>query len=246
MAYRFLSFGGGVQSTALLLMDSYDEVIFADTQGEHPETYDYMAKFHLPYVKEKGIKFTVLDDPVNDRRTGIATKSLEEFCLTRKMTPSRQNRWCTERFKIRRIARYIKEGGHKPAIAVMGISWDEMHRMHTSHSRAYSFEYPLVDKRMTREDCRKVIINHGWPVPPKSGCWYCPFQRLAGWRELYFKHPDLYKRAQRMEEQQSHFPNYVLAGNGMTLERMAGRFGKGSMSLDEFGGEPCDSGACFT
>lgn len=245
MSYRFLSFGVGVQSTALLLTGIYDEIIFADTQGEHPETYEYLQAYVLPYVKEKGIKFTVLDTPVSDSKNFEATRSLEEFCLRRRMTPSRMQRWCTERFKISRIAKYIKDSGHKPATAVMGISWDEMHRMHTSHSRAYSFEYPLVDKHLTREDCRQTIIKQGWPVPPKSGCFYCPFKSLSGWKVLYQNHPELYNRARNLEESQMHYPKYTLAGKS-SLARLAVRFGEGNQSLDDFAEEPCDSGYCMT
>lgn len=45
---RFLSYGGGTQSAALALMSAagqlprLDAAIFADTQGELPETYDYL------------------------------------------------------------------------------------------------------------------------------------------------------------------------------------------------------------
>ena len=238
--WRFLSFGAGVQSTALLLMDAYDEVVFADTQGEKPETYDHLRINVLPYVKEKGIKFTVLDAEVE------GYKSLEEYCLRYKMTPSRQNRWCTEKFKIRRIARYIKESGHKPATAVMGISWDEMQRMHISHSRAYDFEYPLVDKRLTREDCRKVILDHGWALPVKSGCWFCPFSRRLDWKHLYEQRADgRWARARKMEEQQQHYPDYLLAGD-IQLSTLARRFGEGNLPLDLFTTEPCDSGMCMT
>ena len=48
---RFLSFGGGVQTTSVLLMDQYDEIIFADTGNEMPETYDYMKRYIAPYVE---------------------------------------------------------------------------------------------------------------------------------------------------------------------------------------------------
>ena len=217
----------------------------ADTQGEHPETYEYIDKYVEPYIKEKGIRFTTLVTPVHDGKGIAPTASLEEFCLARKMTPSRMNRWCTERFKIKRIANYVRDSGHRPAIAVMGISWDESHRIHESHSRVYSFEYPLVDKRLTREDCERIIQNYGWPVPPKSGCFYCPFQRLRGWRDLYHRHPDLFKRARNLEESQQHYPRYVLAGNGSTLAKIAVSLGEGSMKLDDFG-DSCKDGYCET
>jgi len=68
---RFLSFGAGVQTTALLLIDTFDEVIFADAQGEKDPTYDYMEKYTKPYCEEKGMRFTVVQ----------RKESLEQFCL---------------------------------------------------------------------------------------------------------------------------------------------------------------------
>ncbi|MGI0079676.1 MAG: phosphoadenosine phosphosulfate reductase family protein, partial [Nitrososphaerales archaeon] len=60
MAFTFLSFGAGVQTTALLLTDEFDEIIFADTGAEMPETYDYIEKYVKPYCKEKDLKFTTV------------------------------------------------------------------------------------------------------------------------------------------------------------------------------------------
>lgn len=241
---RFLSFGAGVQTTALLLMDSYDEVIFADTQGEWPETYDYLQTYTLPFVNDKGIKFTVLDGPIT--KSGITTSNLEDFCHKRKTTPSMQFRWCTEAFKIKRIVTYIRAQGYpKPISSVMGISFDELGRMHKSHSRTHDFEYPLVEKRMSRTDCKQVIKDYGWPLPPKSGCFYCPFQNLKGWHDLYLKHPDLYKRADAIEQLSATYPKHTLHG-GPSLARLAVRFGEGSQSLDDFKDKPCDSGYCMT
>ena len=244
MTFRFLSFGAGVQTTALLLMDSYDEVIFADTKGEWPETYEYLEKFTLPYVKGKGIKFTVLGEAIT--KSGITTASLEDFCHERKTTPSMQFRWCTETFKIKRIVKYLREQGYpKPMVSVMGISFEELGRMHKSHSRTYDFAYPLVDKRMTRKDCQQTIQNFGWPLPPKSGCFYCPFQNLKKWKELYLKHPELYGRADAIERLSKTYPKHSLHG-GPTLAKLAIRFGQGNSSLDDFETEPCDSGYCMT
>lgn len=243
---RFLSFGAGVQTTALLLIDSYDEVIFADTKGEMPETYEYLENVTLPYAKQHGIKFTVLSDPVQEKGTEFSTASLEEWCLHRKITPSRIQRWCTDRFKIRRIRAYIKSIGASPAIAVMGISADEIERMHKPHWSEYTFEYPLIDKGLTREDCRKIITEHGLPIPPKSGCYYCPFARRSQFVKLYYEHPDLFKRAQAIEEGSPRYPKYNLAGR-KSLAELARSLGDGSRKLTDFDDDPkeCESGFCM-
>ena len=57
---RILSFGGGLQTTALAIMVAkgeleVDEVIFADTGAEKPETYWYMENYTKPMLEEVGI-----------------------------------------------------------------------------------------------------------------------------------------------------------------------------------------------
>ena len=34
----------------------------------------------------------------------------------------------------------------------------------------------------------------------KSGCYICPFQRIRQWVELRHKHPDLFCKAEQMED----------------------------------------------
>ena len=58
----FLSFGAGVQTTAMLILVSkgeieVDAVIFADTGAEHPETYGYIEKYDKPLCEKIGIPF---------------------------------------------------------------------------------------------------------------------------------------------------------------------------------------------
>ncbi len=239
-----MSFGAGVQTTALMVTDHFDEIVFADTGAEWPETYEYLEKIVLPYVQEHNIKFTVVRG--QETLEGKLATTLEDYCLQRRITPSRQHRWCTDRYKIKPIRKYVKaQGWELPATSVMGISYDEFHRMHTPHWHEYTFEYPLVDKRLTRQDCERIIKEHGLPVPRKSGCYYCPFQRIAMWKELYLNHPDLFGRARQLEEVSKSYPKYVLCGNGKSLAQIAGRLGEGSHSLDDFISEPCDQGYCM-
>lgn len=62
---RVLSLGGGTQSCALALMSAagdlpkLDHIIFADTQGELPETYAYLD-YLRPIVEAAGIGFHVI------------------------------------------------------------------------------------------------------------------------------------------------------------------------------------------
>lgn len=62
---QFLSYGGGTQSAALALMSAagvlpkLDAVIFADTQGELPETYEYI-EYVRPILERAGIPFVTV------------------------------------------------------------------------------------------------------------------------------------------------------------------------------------------
>ena len=236
---RFLSFGGGVQTTSLLLMDQYDEIIFADTGNEMPETYDYMKRYIAPYVEMKGIKFTVVRKGVKQSET------LEQFCLRRHKVPSFMHRWCTRDFKVIPIRRYIKKSNQYPAICVMGISFDEIARVRTDHPGEFTYEYPLVGKKLTREDCTQEILKQGWEVPPKSGCFFCPYNRVSRMRQIYETMPEHWQRIKTMEETAINCPRLTLSTTGKKISELEEYF-KTNPSLDTF--EPdttCEAGHCM-
>ena len=68
---RILSFGGGLQTTALAIMVAkgeleVDEVVFANTGAEKPETYWYMENYikpilSIPFVEVKSHLGTLYD-----------------------------------------------------------------------------------------------------------------------------------------------------------------------------------------
>ena len=65
MKSRFLSYGAGMQTFALLVMAEQgeiqiDEVVFADTGAEHPETYEHIEKVAKPICERIGIPFTTV------------------------------------------------------------------------------------------------------------------------------------------------------------------------------------------
>lgn len=106
-------------------------------------------------------------------------------------------------------------------------------------------------KQMTRDDCVKYIVQQGYPVPPKSGCFYCPFQRLDQWKNLRFNHPNLWQRAVELEKNGSNYPDMTLSnfrkkGKPLTLEEVDKNLGK---SLYDYQIDPAEeecSGACMT
>ena len=112
------------------------------------------------------------------------------------MIPSRRQRWCTDKFKVRVINQYIK----KPCFSLIGFSVEEAHRAKISTENGVENRFPLLELEINRDECKKNIKDYGLPVPIKSGCWFCPFQRIGQWKKLRREHPDLFCKAQQLEE----------------------------------------------
>jgi len=199
-----LSFGGGVNSMALAILllrrgEPLDEAVFADTGAEAPETYEYL-EIARSYLEGKGVPLSTV------RRNG---EGLYETCRRRRVIPSAIWRWSTRDFKVRPIQRYYRSL-NRPVVQYLAIAYDELERMRDTDVDYVSNRYPLVDGRVTRAECISVIESEGLPVPPKSGCWFCPFNNLDRWQWLRSTHPDLFDKAVDLEETSKHFPRQRL------------------------------------
>lgn len=202
--HHVLSYGGGVNSVALMILllrekMPLDEVIFADTGGEIPETYAYI-NVTREYLRPHGVPFTVV------AKNG---SNLYETAWRRRVLPSAIWRWSTRDYKVNPIHRHYRAlGGH--VNQYLAIAWDEVDRMKDSRVDYVTNLYPLIDRRITRAGCVTIIQEASLPVPPKSSCFFCPFGSLDRWHWLYENHPDLYEKAMALEERSKHFPSQRL------------------------------------
>ncbi|MEL6558370.1 MAG: hypothetical protein AAFQ94_09310 [Bacteroidota bacterium] len=51
-----------------------------------------------------------------------------------------------------------------------------------------------------RSDCNKFIKSLGLPIPPKSSCTFCPYQRNSEWQDLKLNHPDEFEKVALLDE----------------------------------------------
>lgn len=191
-SYVYLSLGAGVQSSALFAMSAVglfdcpraDVVIFADTQDEPTWVYEQMRvllafgqEHHIPTFRVTKGKLS------NDRRV-----QLPAFVLNDDGEVGPLKRSCTQDYKqrpIRREAkRLMRDAGYEQAECLFGISLDEWTRMSVSPVRWLRHRYPLVEARLTRDLCAKVLRDVGLPVPRKSACVQCPYHSDRAWREI--------------------------------------------------------------
>lgn len=203
--FEFLSYGAGVNSTAAMVLLRPKHLIFADTGDEHPDTYGYIEEVAKPFAAAYGAEFITVRNPKFQR--------LRDEAIAEHIIPVRINRWCTDKFKIRPIRAYLKNNNLLPATQMIAIDAHETHRAKASGNSLIANSFPLIDRQLDREGCKRIINEAGLPLPIKSGCFYCPFQSKSGWISLKREHPDLFAIAVQIERNGSKFPQMFLAGD---------------------------------
>ncbi|MFI6696690.1 phosphoadenosine phosphosulfate reductase [Streptomyces sp. NPDC050433] len=215
---RSVSYGGGVQSTALLVLAAQGRIDFrtflmanVGDDSENPGTLRYLEEYARPFAAEHGIELTVLDRVMvrtGEVRTlhGQLTKegSRSLAIPVRMSNGAPGTRSCTADFKIKVIGREVKRRGATraaPATIGIGISLDEIHRANNRRCEPHEeIVYPLLELGLRRIDCARIIREAGLPVPPKSSCWFCPFHRPETWHDMRRTQPDLFEKSCQLEE----------------------------------------------
>ncbi len=264
---KVISYGGGVQSTALMVLATtsqlpgVDALLFANVgdDSEDPATLDYVRNVAVPYAHSHNIPLHELRKTLKDGTVetlyGRITKPGHRAITIplRGQNGAPQSRHCTHDFKVAVVGKWLKNAGATepmPATVCIGISTDEIERAGRGKDMKYERRtYPLLDLGLTRGDCMAIIERAGLPIPPKSACWFCPFHSTQAWRELRRDQPRQFEAAVALE------------GMVIARQRVLGhpplhltRFGKPlDEAIDEaqtplFGDSPesCDEGYCWT
>jgi hypothetical protein len=125
-------------------------------------------------------------------------------------------------FKIVPVEKYIET----PCFMHLGIDAGEARRAKLSTTKGVESRWLLIENDIDRAGCEKMILAAGLAVPPKSGCWFCPFQQRQQWKNLRRTHPDLFCQAQKLERRNMAYraskgkPAFALRGDGKTLDQI--------------------------
>jgi hypothetical protein len=212
---NILSFGGGVDSTALLAIHlnrnvaaqalnisreeldakfpPVDAVVFSDPGAEFPGTYDNV-EYARGRCEAQGIRFEVVAKEENivewmDRLGNIP------------LIPG-AGHVCSLKFKAEVLHKWA-EGQFAGTINwAIGIEANETNRSFSSKvGGRHQCHHPLVELGLTRADCEAIIERLGWGIQVrKSSCFFCPFQTEDELRDLHDNHPDLWQIAQDIED----------------------------------------------
>lgn len=167
-----------------------------------------------------------------------------------------QRRLCTWDYKIMAVESEVRrqlglvKGGRAKGVykvrAMLGISYDEIIRMKPSRVEWIDNTYPLIDAKLTREDCKKFLKETFGEVAPRSSCYYCPHHSDSYWKWLRDEHPADFAKAVSFDARLRHSQpglkgEAFLHGQLVPLSEVVWK-GESQMKLDGFGAE-CE-GVC--
>ncbi len=214
---NLVSYGGGTNSSAMLIgmyrnNIPVDLILFADTGAEMPETYEYINIMNKWLLEHDMPTITVVEYHTKDGNR----MTLEQECLKDKSLPSIVYGYkkCSLKHKITAQDKYCNH--HEPFVNIVKqgekinkyIGYDAGEERRRQNALVYDIvdkkykkHYPLIDLwDWYREDCERVILEEGLPLPGKSSCFYCPSMKKHEIKALRKNHPDLFDRAVAMEE----------------------------------------------
>ena len=219
-----ISYGGGVQSTALLVLAANRDPEFEEVMGgpvtdavfanvgddsEHPATLEFVRNVATPWAAERGVTVHEVSRVRRDgtvetlwgRLTREGSRSLPIPIRMDNGAPGRRS--CTADFKIHVLGKWLKAHGasaDNPATVAIGISTDEIQRLNNKRVEAYERPvYPLVEMGWDRSQCQQLNIDTFGVAVPKSSCFFCPFHRPHTWAVMARDEPDLFQRSVDLE-----------------------------------------------
>ena len=202
MTPRYISFGAGVQSSALLCLAEKGEVegvkgaLFADTGSEPQAVYDWL-KFIQTKIKKipihiiRSSRGKLHEYAVKDKHNPVPLFGTIQDGYKLKNVMGRRS--CTFLFKILPIQYKIRELEgikkyqrlpEKAIQLVLGISQDEKNRAKTSRIKWIENIHPLLDRGLTRQDCKNIVYKFLGKCPPRSACVFCPYLNDDNFSEI--------------------------------------------------------------
>lgn len=204
-----ISWGGGTQSTALMLLAldgkldfKPDYIIFADTNNEMNIIYNQINKI-VDYVKKYyNFDITIInsgDDILIDhimyfkgikKRIDVAPFWVRDIFGNVGLTPFKQ---CTHHYKINAVYKYLREhlklkqfrNNQIHINNYLGYSLDEQIRSKPNHLSYVTNKTPLIDIGWNKEMCVKYVLDKIGFKPISSVCNMCFANRFERVKIIY-------------------------------------------------------------
>lgn len=193
-----LSFGAGVQSTALLMCSNLglygipraDVAVFADVGCEPHWVYQQVeAAKGWSEIPIETVRYgNLLEDMLRED----ASIRLPVWSTGKDGRAAMFPRQCTDAYKVQPIERYLRQAmGYSRgqwvrnrAVVMIGISVDEFERARDNRTKWITNSFPLLDANLSRDDCKRIARDLGHEAPLRSACIICPFHGNDYWLAL--------------------------------------------------------------
>jgi hypothetical protein len=212
-----------------------DFAVFADTQAEPTSVYKWLdwLESQLPFpvirvskgnLTEDSLKVRLKDSPKYGK-VSYLKRIIPAFGVSDSGEFSGMlGRACTADYKVAPIVREIKSrlnisSKEKSPVVTqwIGISYDEMQRMKLPNKAWTQHRWPLIERRMTRGHCMEWMKANGYPEPPRSACYYCPFHSQEEWRRMRNDDPEHFQKAIEFDEKLRYLWNQNRGGMRMSV-----------------------------
>ena len=249
-----------------------DIVVIADTRYETEATWEYweahgkplfdrlgipahritradlaLTKDRIPPVMTYGGKMGADGNPTDIRRT----IQIPAFHYNADGRQGKLQNFCSGNWKRDVVHSFLTKQypDAKRICEWIGFSTDEIRRARRKKigEGKWRIRFPLIEQRISRQQASDLVAAHGWPVPPRSSCYICPYRTNREWIDLRNNRPKEWEAAQRIEMELrrrdprgDEFP--------ITLHRSGKLLGEAPIdsASDQSALDFCDSGGCFT
>jgi hypothetical protein len=203
------SSGGGTQSSCIAAMiclgdlPKPDYAAIVDTHYEADSTWRYMDEFVYPALKSVGVELVRVPSKEYATVGLYGGKNKDTLLIPAWTTESGEvgklPTLCSNEWKVRVFQRWLRENGVKGADIWIGYSIDEKKRIRAQQG-PWQHRWPLIEKRLRRQDSINYVERMGWPTPPRSACWMCPNMNDLERKEQKENEPEDFKKAVLFEK----------------------------------------------
>jgi len=208
-----IAYGAGTNSDALLIgmvekgYPAPAAILFANTGGERPRTYEHLAVVSEYLVKRGYPAITEVQRVKKDQT--LNTLELRSYETRTLPAIAYGYKTCSHKFKIQPQEKWCNN--HKPFKArwkaggkvtrYIGYDFAETRRWMKAkvEDDKYFYQFPLVEWEWDRTQCLAAIDRAGLPQPGKSACFFCPSSKKLEIVQLRTEYPLLFQRALDME-----------------------------------------------
>ena len=222
----FISFSGGVESTAMCILYGKDAAaLWCDTGAEHEEMYKRIDDVE-ERIKKIHPSFYIVRIKPSVKVGGVVVDNLIDAVIVQKFMPSVMKRYCTGSFKIKPIDEFLKTQGD--CRLLIGLNADETKRTgNLKMCKNVKYEYPLIDDGLNRNDCEDILKLHNLhPNFPaymgRGGCSMCFFKSEKEYKAMYYQNNAEYDKMVEFEKkyQDRRVKKYAIMSNGKTLSEL--------------------------